>query len=500
MGTGKSSYKASIFNFLFNSINSIIIIINGIVMVPIYFHYMSVSTYGAWLATGNVVAMLGLLESGFASVITQKMSEAISQSDENRFRVLAGANILTAIMMSIAIFLLGLSISPFIADWVHVDTDVKRDIQVAFLIALCSSSINILVSLYGSFPQVWQETKYVGIVHTITSIVAIVLLPVFLISGLGVCSIALSYFSKAVLNLTFQGSWIIKTWKQKGIGKPVYTGKEFLSLTKACIYPFLSKLSGALMGNTQSLILAHFLNPAFAAIYDLTSKICGVACSFVSMANGSFFALFSLTLATKDKSKIDSVFANVNRFFVISLAIVALYSICFSEPICNYWVGLDKFGGVGLLIVVVVAKVVSQLKRYCNNILYTGGLINKSAKLDILCMLVYLGVLVAIINSVQEYAIPLATLVSELLFMIWYLRLMRIKLTIDTKSLLKNILKACAIIVPFIVVHYILQVDYHNLLKYTIYFILFTMLFLLVLYKTNKDFMVKIFANFHKQK
>lgn len=67
-----STYKASIYNYLFNSINAIIVIINGIVMVPIYFHYMSVSTYGAWLATGNMVAMLGLLESGFSSVITQK--------------------------------------------------------------------------------------------------------------------------------------------------------------------------------------------------------------------------------------------------------------------------------------------------------------------------------------------------------------------------------------------------------------------------------------------
>ena len=55
-----SVYKASIYNYIFNSINAIIVIINGIVMVPIYFHYMSVSTYGAWLATGNVVAMLGL--------------------------------------------------------------------------------------------------------------------------------------------------------------------------------------------------------------------------------------------------------------------------------------------------------------------------------------------------------------------------------------------------------------------------------------------------------
>ena len=78
-----NKYSASIFNYLFSSINSIVIIINGIIMVPIYFKFMSVSTYGAWLATGNIAAMLGLIESGFASVITQKMSVAIAEKDNN---------------------------------------------------------------------------------------------------------------------------------------------------------------------------------------------------------------------------------------------------------------------------------------------------------------------------------------------------------------------------------------------------------------------------------
>ena len=78
-----SKYSASLFNYIFNSINAIVMIVNGIIMVPLYFKFMPVSTYGAWLATGNVVAMLGLIESGFASVITQKMSVAIAEKNEN---------------------------------------------------------------------------------------------------------------------------------------------------------------------------------------------------------------------------------------------------------------------------------------------------------------------------------------------------------------------------------------------------------------------------------
>ena len=158
-----NKYSASLFNYLFSSINSIVIIVNGIIMVPIYFKFMSVSTYGAWLATGNIAAMLGLIESGFASVITQKMSVAIAEKDNNKFLNLAGANIYTAVLMASFLLLLGLSISPFVANWVNAEETIQRAITIAFIVSLISAAISLIVTLLGAFPQVWQETKTIGI-------------------------------------------------------------------------------------------------------------------------------------------------------------------------------------------------------------------------------------------------------------------------------------------------------------------------------------------------
>lgn len=494
-----STYKASIYNYLFNSINAIIVIINGIVMVPIYFRYMSVSTYGAWLATGNMVAMLGLLESGFSSVITQKMAAVIGSNNNERFAKLAGANIATAIVLALSIIFLGLCISPFITDWINVEDSVSSEIRVAYIIALIASSVAICVSLFGAFPQVWQDTKSVGVINTCTGLVAIASLVTFLFLGFGVVSIALSYLVRAIVNLVFQGAWIVRKWKRESIPTPIYSISESKLLVKDCIYPFLSKLSGVLMGNSQSFIIAHFMNPALAAVYDLTSKVCYVACGFVSQTNGSFFALFSLTLSSGDKQKINSVFHTTTRFFTITLAVVVLYSICFTEPVINYWVGLDKYGGTQLLLVIVLAKILFQFRTYCNNILYTGGMINKSAKLDILCAIVYVGILLAIIQPAQVYAIPLATLLVSLLFIFWYLKLMGRYLLLDIKMLVVEFSKSMIVVFPFVVVHYIFNLDYHNLYEYGAYFFLFSMFFVSVLYVTNKTFFKLLLSKFHKK-
>ncbi len=494
-----STYKASIYNYLFNSINAIIVIINGIVMVPIYFHYMSVSTYGAWLATGNMVAMLGLLESGFSSVITQKMAAAIGDGDDEKYRKLAGANIATAVMLAVAITLLGLSIAPFVTDWINVDQSVASDIRFAYIIALVASSVAICVSLFGAFPQVWQDTKSVGMINTCTGLMAVGSLVGFLLSGLGVISIALSYLVRATLNLVFQGSWILRKRRRGGISAPIYSMSESRQLAKDCVYPFFSKLSGVLMGNSQSFIIAHFMNPAGAVVYDLTAKVCYVACGFVSQTNGSFFALFSLTLSSGDKQKINNVFRNTTQFFAITLALVGLYSICFTEPVINYWVGLDKYGGTWLLVVIVLAKILFQFRAYCNNILYTGGMINKSAKLDILCAIVYIAILLAIIKPTQIYAIPIATLIVSLLFIVWYLKLMRDNLSLDVRMLATEIVKSVLLILPFLVVHFILQLDYRNLYLYAGYFVVFSVAYFVVLYYINRTFFTSLLSKFHKR-
>ena len=407
---------------------------------------------------------------------------------------MAGANIVTAVILAIAITLLGLCIAPFITDWINVEESISTEIRISYIIALLASSIAVCVSLFGAFPQVWQDTKSVGVINICTGLIAIASLVAFLLLGYGVVSIALSYLVRAISNLLFQGLWVIRKWKKYCILSPIYSFSESKTLVKDCVFPFFSKLSGVIMGNSQSFIIAHFMSPTLATIYDLTSKVCYVACGFVSQTNGSFFALFSLTLSSGDKEKINNVFRNTTCFFVITLSIVGLYSICFTEPIINYWVGLDKYGGTWLLIVIVLAKILFQFRSYCNNILYTGGMINKSAKLDILCAVVYIGLLLAIIQFAQIYAVPIATLVVSMLFIAWYLRLMKQHLFLNVKMLFSEFVKSMVIIVLFIVLHSLLALDYRNLYIYVVYFCIFSVIYTVVLYLMNKSFFLSILS------
>lgn len=450
-------YQASLNNFFFNSLNNVIVIIYGILLIPLYFKFMSLSTYGAWLASGNIVTMLGMVESGMASVVTQKMAFFLAKNDKEAFLKQAGANILSAGIFGAIILLSGISISPFIANWINVDSEDGRAITLAFIISTVATSIGVISSLLGAFPQVWQETKTVGFMSTITGVIGIVITISSLFLGLGVVSLALGILARALIHFCYI-TWIdIKIWNHKNLPKPVFSKEMFFSLTKACMYPFFSKLSTLLMNNSQNLIIATFMNPSVTAIYDLTNKICSCAANFVNVTNGSFFALFSLSYGSNSKENFNNVFNKVSFFFLLLLVSVVIYSFCFTEFFVSYWVGMDKFGGIILLLLLVLHTMFTQLKFFANNIMYSGGLVDNAAKLDIVAMFSYIGILFALIHFLRIFAVPLAGIISGCFFSIIYFYNIEKRMSVNLKGFKHNLFCFFAIIFLGIVVHVLIR-------------------------------------------
>ena len=60
-------------------------IFNQLVLVPLYLRFIGIAVYGSWLASGNVVALLSVLDIGFNLIVTQRLATAFGAGDDNRF-------------------------------------------------------------------------------------------------------------------------------------------------------------------------------------------------------------------------------------------------------------------------------------------------------------------------------------------------------------------------------------------------------------------------------
>ncbi len=464
-------YGASLYNYLFNSVNSLIVLINGIIMVPLYLNYFSVSVYGAWLASGNLIAMIGLLESGFASVITQKLASALGRGENRTYRILAGANIISAIILSVMVFVFALFLSPFVANIVNVEAEYAKDITLAFILSALSTAISIFLSLMNAFPQVWQETRQSGVYGPLGAIVGIVSLVVYLVYGLGVVSLGLSYVTRSLFVLVFQGRWIYRRNKARCDGAFIYSFENVLMLTKDCIYPFLSKLANVFMGHSTSLIIAVFLNPTIAAVFDLTGKIANVSMGFLNMVNGSFFALFSLTISKGLKNEIEKVISMVSCFCSCLIVAVIIFAVCFSKVFINVWVGLDKFGGDWLLITIVISSAIAYYKSFFNNLLFSAGRINKASIFDIACLVIYFLCLCSTLWCFDEYAIPISMGVANILFLGVYINNLQKTLQIDLRGVFSQIIQSFVYPSIIIVIYMLLRLSPSNILAQVLFFV-----------------------------
>lgn len=445
------------------------------------------SVYGAWLASGNLMAMIGLFGGGFAGVITQKMAEAISRGEKQHFLELAGANIMTAAIIAVLIFSTAMIVSSFVPSIVNIEMEYAFDIQTAFQVSALATSLAVFVSLFGAFPQVWQETRQVGIINVFVNILGILATVVTLLLGFGVVSLPLGYLVRAVMNLLLQGVWIISYWKKNEPRSPIFKWSTIPYILKENALPFAANIGGVLVNHSQSLIIASFMTPALAAIFDITGKVAMCLFNFLAMAKGSFFALLSLTFGKGDTTESSRVSNTIIQYYSIFMTAIIVYSVLFSKTIIHYWVGLDKFGGDWLLLVIVLSMAVTQYRGMLNDFLFSGGQIARSAKYDIASMCIYMVILFATIHFINAYSIPVSMFVTNILFVFLYLLQIKKYLRLNINKMRQHMLYNAIITLPFMIAYFVMPLDCTNIVLQSFVFVLTTMLLLMLLGFVNKS-------------
>ena len=64
--------RTTSWNLFFHYVAIGMMFLNGVVLVPLYLARIPLETYGYWMATGNILAWLSLVDPGFSAIIHQR--------------------------------------------------------------------------------------------------------------------------------------------------------------------------------------------------------------------------------------------------------------------------------------------------------------------------------------------------------------------------------------------------------------------------------------------
>ena len=163
--------KNSMFNMIASFGSQIVMILLGFVSRTIFINSLGVEYLGINGLFTNILSIISLAESGIGSSIVYSLYKPVSENDEEKILVLMNLYRKAFKIIGLIIFIIGISIMPFIKPMMKGHSNVSN-IYLIYFIFVFNSSISYLFSYKISFLNVCQKNYVVTSITTGFSVLA----------------------------------------------------------------------------------------------------------------------------------------------------------------------------------------------------------------------------------------------------------------------------------------------------------------------------------------
>ncbi|QHE94449.1 hypothetical protein PI93_023535 [Pandoraea fibrosis] len=413
-----SKYRRnSILNLIFNYSNIVFNLITGIFLVPFYLRKIPLDAYGSFLAAVALAALIGLLEFGLSMVLTQQLARSYARSEWSDFRQLTYSGLVAATLLAAVTCLITLSLAPWVPALTNTVAPHTSDLRAAFLLLGIAAAGNIYLNLFGSVFQALLKAGTLGAINLLAAFFGILTVIVgFSWYGTITAIAAGTIVRVCSATLLLMGASLL-TLRKLALLPQRATISETVRLLRACVPIFIGGVAKSVAENTQNLLLANVVSPSAIAVLALTQKAFQV-CNMVLAPIGS--SIYSNLTQIKEKTNTLYFSAllgiSIRSHFLVSVLLVAT-ALTFNKSFVALWVGAEKFGGLGLSILLAVAMLLVTRFSFFSFLIYSTGEFKKPLILETSYSVTKIALLLALIHPLGLFAVPLADVVAGTVFL-----------------------------------------------------------------------------------
>lgn len=422
-----SKKKASMINLGFNYANAMFAIVNGLVFVPMYLNYFSISTYGSYLSSGNVVTMLGLLEGGMSMVLTQKLAGCYARKDLKVFSNIMGSGLLISLILTILLILIGLLFAPFIPAWVKADDNEFRRIGYAFFLSALAAGLSISFSNLSAVFQATLKVQVSGAANLIGIILGLLSTFLGLKMGLGVVAIPLGALVKSFVGIFILCIALLRMIKKEHFPVVKFEKKNCGDIIKLSLPVFGGNIAKSIVTNSQLIIITSFINPAASAIFFITGRIYLVCDSFLAPIGSSIFSSISHDIGENNLEKAKYNISYVFMLFTTFSAFILTLSFAINASFISALLGKDKFGSITLSALLCTSMLFYTRNNFLSMNLFALGIFGKTVLYDLIGALLKIILILSLIKIIGYLIIPIAEIAASLFVSGYFLHKLIIK-------------------------------------------------------------------------
>jgi O-antigen/teichoic acid export membrane protein len=415
-------------NFIFYIITFFYTILVGVILVPLYLQYIPRNMYGYWLATGNIVSLLTIIDPGFSAVVQQKIALSYGKKDIKLIGQYSLYGIVISFLFAFVIFISGLIFYSFLGNIFPELTNMESlvDLKKAFLFSLTGTVLMLVYYVIGAIDYGLLSSKGIGIINTIGNFSSLILSVFFLKMGYGVIALGMATFARGVIYLLLSLIYTIARFQAEGIhlnyNKMIL--KDFTSLMG---FNFLGKIGINITTQLNSFVCTRFINPFATPTLKFTQTIPEFSKVLViRMANSSTPTIANL-LGENKITEIRLIVSNIlfPGIWLLGLIVTGFY--LFNGSFISLWVGETYFGGNILNLLVIVLLVLTIITELFSQIIFALGNIKKNSLILFFQGLIYIPL---VIIGAQQYGISgilMAGIICQLILPAWYFPLVYVQ-------------------------------------------------------------------------
>ncbi|MFH1130704.1 MAG: polysaccharide biosynthesis C-terminal domain-containing protein [Pseudomonadota bacterium] len=437
-----SRRRTALIRLMFNYSSTLFAVINGIILVPLYLHYFDLSTYGAWLASGNVIAILGLLDAGLTTVVAQQLAHHYGAKNLNRFAQTAGAGIVMFVLICGIMTILSLSFAHLIPPKVNADPSQYAPLALGFKIAGIGAALSLARMAVHSVAGAWQRPIFVGIASILALIGGVTAILVGLWTGWGVAALGLGVLVRGIIGFSLTLTYVAFIWSNLRIPKPAFHWGEIKSLLQTTAPLFVGRTSAVLLANSESLIVAVFLNPQLAAILALTGRAFSLAHMVINPIQSAVAAGMAHLSGDKPRTYQYSVVKEVFVLISIAIAMVAGPTLVLNQTFVSLWVGPSRFGGILLNAAICLATVSLSQAQLVGMIMTSLGELKNAGWITLIDAGLRLIFIICLLPWIKILGMPLAAFVATTCTFFLWLRLLKRYFSLGQKDCFHFVLSA----------------------------------------------------------
>lgn len=369
----RSRTKTSFQYLGFTYLGTILVVVQGIVLVPLYLRYIDEELYGAWLATGGALAYLSLLDLGFTAVIRQQVAEAFGRKENDRIATIVGTGFLITAVLSLAMMSVGVLVAFLLPQWLEIEGPSGIELTNSIIIAAIANGITLFAYSVSDVAIGLQRVIGVNLLNILAWILGIVANIYGLSKGWGLVSIPIGFLVRSLAYLLGLILNLVSIWIREVRVRPQILASQLRTMTGLASHVFVGRAAETIILRSDELVIARMLGTEFVTTYVLTSKAKDVVRTVPDRIG--FVVVPGLASLFGEKG-LGAASSRALQIFNITFGVTLLCAagiVAWNGSFVELWVGSKYFGGMALTLAICMYFVFLIVRGTMSRLLFAIG-------------------------------------------------------------------------------------------------------------------------------